>query len=231
MSETWGDRLRVAMHKFVARFSYGITNYRHPMRRKAWTVATKIPRRISTATLPIECVELFQAVSACEKVEGDMAEAGVYRGGTAAVMLSASQKKRLHLFDTFEGLPHGEGQFEKGEWAGSQRDVKESLTDWIDRVELHPGLFPASATGMSDHRFSFVHLDLDLYDSTRAALEWFWPRLEEGGILFSHDYPYSDGVVKAFHEFFDNRPEPFLPLTGNQCLAVKGQAASGGLTQ
>lgn len=150
-----------------------------------------------------------------------MAEAGVYRGGTAAIMLSASQK-RLHLFDTFEGLPHGEGEFEKGEWEGSVAEVRKNLGEWIDRVEFHPGLFPASAAGMSDHRFSFVHLDLDLYDSTHAALEWFWPRMEVGGILLSHDYPFSNGVVRAFHEFFDGRTEPFLPLSGNQCLAVKG---------
>jgi hypothetical protein len=49
-------------------------------------------------------------------------------------------------------------------------------------------------------RLSFVHLDLDLYDSTLAALEWFWPRLEKGG---------SSTYVRAF------------TLSGNQCLAVK----------
>jgi hypothetical protein len=143
-------------------------------------------------------------------------------------MLSAS-KKRLHLFDTFEGLPHGEGQFERGEWAVSQSDVRKNLGQWVDRVEFHPGLFPASAMGLDQHRFSFVHLDLDLYESTRAALEWFWPRLEKGGILLSHDYPLSDGVVRAFLEFFGGRPDPCLPLSGNQCLAIKAEVPDANL--
>jgi O-methyltransferase len=221
MKQTRLHRLQIAMHKCAASLSYGVTHYRNPQRRAAWSAATGIPKRIPTGTTPLECAEIYQIVSACEKIEGNMAEAGVYRGGTAAIMLSASKTKRLYLFDTFEGLPHGDNQFETGEWRGSLTDVKQNLAEWSDRIEFHPGLFPESAKSLSDLRFSFVHLDLDLYESTRAALEWFWPRLQIGGMLLSHDYPYSEGVVRAFHEFFDGRREVFLPLSGNQCMAVK----------
>jgi hypothetical protein len=62
-------------------------------------------------------------------------------------MLAASPGKRLHLFDTFEGLPHGEGDFQAGEWKGSMADVKRTLADEADRLEFHAGLFPASAAG------------------------------------------------------------------------------------
>jgi O-methyltransferase len=179
-------------------------------------------RRIAdVASTPLECVEIFNAVKACEKIPGHMAEAGVYRGGTAAVMLSACRTKRLLLFDTFEGLPHAGDGFAFGEYAGSIQDVSKNLSRWDGRFEMHKGLFPDSAAGMESLRFSFVHLDLDLYSSTKAALEWFWPRVNPGGVLLSHDYPLVDGVVDAFHEFFDSRPEPFIPLSGNQCLAVK----------
>ena len=50
--------------------------------------------------------------------------------------------------------------------------------------------------------FSFVHLDVDLYQSTKDGLAWFYPRLNRGGILISHDYSNADGVRKAFDEFF-----------------------------
>lgn len=212
-------RFQLEFQRIAAAGSYGLTNYRHPSRREALRVARAAQR--FTATTPLECVELFNAVRATEKIPGDLAEAGVAAGGTALVMLRASAAKRLHLFDTFEGLPHGEGEFAHGEFAASIGDVRAALWRHASRLELHPGLFPASAAGLEDLRFAFVHLDLDLYDSTQAALEWFWPRMEPGGILLSHDYPLSDGVVRAFDEFFADRPEPFLPLSGNQCLAVK----------
>ena len=220
MNQTWLHRMQIAAHRCAAIFSYGVAHYRNPQRKAAWTAATRIPKLIPTGTTPLECAEIFQAVEACEKIDGDMAEAGVYLGSNAAIMLTAS-KKRLHLFDTFEGLPHGDNQFETGEWRGSLEDVRKNLTAWKERLEFHPGFFPGSTNGLEDTRFSFVHLDMDLYDSTKAALEWFWPRLEIGGMLLSHDYPFSEGVVRAFHEFFDGTRNTFLPLSGNQCLAVK----------
>lgn len=179
------------------------------------------PRQIPTVTTPLECAEIFQFVSACEKIPGDMAEAGVFRGGTAAIMLGASPGKKLHLFDTFSGLPHGDKQFSAGEYCGSLADVRSNLAKWSDRIVLYPGLFPDSAPQNESLRFSFVHLDLDLHASTLHALEWFWPRMVEGGVLLSHDYPYSEGVVRAFEEFFSTRAEAFFPLAGNQCVAVR----------
>jgi hypothetical protein len=210
------------LHRCVAGLSYGVTHYRHPFRRVHLASTIEILRRIPTGTTPLEGIEIRQIVSACEKIPGDLAEAGVYRGATAALMLSASAK-RLHLFDTFEGLPESENQFAKGEWKGSEAEVRKSLHKWKERLEFHPGLFPASAAGLEELRFSFVHLDLDLYESTRASLEWFWPRLNKGGVLLSHDYPPSEGVVRAFHEFFDGRTEPIIPLSGYQCVAIKGE--------
>jgi O-methyltransferase len=220
MAETWTMKVQFALHRAVAKLSYGVTHYRHPERANQLAAALEASRGISTATTPLECMEIFQAVTACEKVQGDIAEVGVFRGGTAALMLRASQK-RLHLFDTFEGLPHGENQFKQGEFKGSLKDVSLNLSRWTKRIEFHPGMFPQSAERLGHLRFSFVHLDLDLYAGTLSGLEWFWPRLESGGVILSHDYPTSAGVVRAFHEFFDSRPEPFFPLAGCQCLAVK----------
>lgn len=221
MTETWKNGVMANLQWALSRLSYGMVNYRHPIRAEVLKAVRKSYQQTYTATTPMECAELYQAASSCEKVSGDMAEAGVFLGGTARLILSGS-KKHLHLFDTFEGLPHDEGNFASGEWKGSLPDVKRNLAEYADRLTFHPGLFPASTAGLDDLRFSFVHLDLDLYTSTFAALEWFWPRLEKGGILLSHDYPLSEGVVRAFHEFFDERPEPIIRLSGNQCLVVKG---------
>lgn len=220
MTETLLCKLQFTLHKVIARLSYGVTHYRHPSRRAHLASTLNVLSSIPTGTTLLEGVEIRQIAAACEKIAGDMAEAGVYRGATAAIMLSTSSK-RLHLFDTFEGLPDSENQFEKGEWRGTEHQVRKNLDQWKERLDFHPGYFPASASGLESLRFSFVHLDLDLYESTRASIEWFWPRLNSGGILLSHDYPLSEGVVRAFHEYFDRRPEPIVPLSGYQCLVQK----------
>lgn len=220
-ADTQKVRAQLRLQWAISRASYGLTNYRHPERSKILAGVLNARERAPNTTTPLESVELWNAVAACEKIDGDMAEAGVYLGGTAAVMLTASPRKALHLFDTFCGLPSDENQFERGEYAGSAEQVRANLATWSDRITLHPGLFPASAAGLESLRFSFVHLDLDLYESTLAALDWFWPRLSSCGILLSHDYPLSAGVVRAFAEFFGNRPDPVIPLSGHQCLVVK----------
>jgi len=219
MTETFLSRLQFSVHLWMSRLSYGMSSFRYPLRRELWHTCQQTLKEISTTTTPLECSEIWQWAKACEKVDGDLAEVGVYKGATAALILKVSGKK-LHLFDTFQGLPDSEGKFEKGEWTGTLGAVKQNLARWESRVEYHVGLFPESAKGL-DVRFSFVHLDMDLYAGTKAALEWFWPRLSKGGAILSHDYPLSDGVIRAFHEFFDARREPFVPLSGCQCVAVK----------
>jgi O-methyltransferase len=220
MSSTLLESIQLSIHQGIARLHYGLANYRHPLRQIARQHAASASR-IKGGTTPLELIELHNAVTAWEKIPGDLAEAGVYKGTTAALMLSASHDKKIHLFDTFEGLPDSENQFKMGGWAGSLGEVRRNLDAWSDRTVFHSGFFPASATGLEGSRFSFVHLDMDLYQSTIDALHWFWPRLNAGGALMSHDYPQSAGVVQAFHEFFDSTPVPIFPLSGQQCMAIK----------
>ncbi len=71
---------------------------------------------------------------------------------------------------------------------------------------------------LPERRFSFVHLDVDLYESTLAGLEYFYPRLIPGGVILSHDYSILAGVKKAFEDFcMTNRNAPCNFLPHNAC--------------
>jgi O-methyltransferase len=74
---------------------------------------------------------------------------------------------------------------------------------------------------VADDLFSFVHLDVDLYESTREALAFFYPRMSVGGMLISHDYVECAAVRQAFDDYFGEARQPVLELSGNQCLVVK----------
>ena len=88
-------------------------------------------------------------------------------------------------------------------------------------VEIYPGIFPDSASAIKDIRFSFVHLDVDLYSVTKKALEFFYPRMLSGGRILSHDYGQCEGVWLAFDEFIADKSEKLLPMEATQVLLIK----------
>jgi hypothetical protein len=171
-----------------------------------------------------EAYQIYSATKRTQKILGDIAEVGTYRGGSAKLICEAKGDKALHLFDTFEGLPEkaacDDKRFFKGLFASSLDAVKSLLKDYPN-VTFYKGLFPDTALPIMNKRFSFVHLDVDIYQSTIDSLTFFYPRMSKGGVLISHDYAYSSGVKKAFDEFFADRLEPVIELSGSQCLVVK----------
>ena len=188
-----------------------------------------LTRRIKDETEALmsytEAYQLFRAAQAAAKIEGDMAEVGVYKGGSARIICEAKGSKPIHLFDTFEGLPQmgevdDQKKLFKGKFNVSFEEVKERLKQY-PKVHFYKGFFPATAKPVEDKKFSFVNLDVDLYESTLAGLNFFYPRMNEGGIIMSHDYANLSGVKKAFDEFFGDKPEPVVELSGAQCLTIK----------
>lgn len=193
---------------------------RAPVAERIREIITGFP----TQTVGVdEAYQIHNAVVATCDVPGALAEVGVFRGGTARVICEAKGERTLHLFDTFEGLPEPgtmDDQFREGEYACSLPAVQRFLAGCTG-VQFHQGLFPATGQAVQDERFAFVHLDVDLYESTRDALRFFYPRMSPGGMLISHDYVGVEAVRRAFAEVFDGTGQPVLELTGNQCLVVK----------
>ncbi len=171
-----------------------------------------------------EVFTVYSLARAQSSLEGDMAEVGVYQGCSAKIISTASGGVPLHLFDTFAGLPTPDAdehdRMRAGHYAASLDGVRSFMTGCPD-VSYYPGLFPDTAAPASELRFSFVHLDVDLKSSTRACLEFFYPRLVPGGVLLTHDYSYLDGVREAFAEFFATRRERPIELPTSQAMLVK----------
>ena len=89
-----------------------------------------------------------------------------------------------------------------------------------NNIQIIKGEFPKTADSIHDSKFSFVHLDVDLYRSTIECLKFFYPRLVNGGIILVHDY-HSDGIQKAFKEFLQSNKVQLIELTGSQCMIIK----------
>ena len=167
--------------------------------------------------------QIISAVQATRQVPGDLVEFGVAYGASARIIAEYGGGRTLHLFDTFEGLPepgpNDSVRFCKGSYGCSLESVQNYLAGLP--VAYYKGFFPQTAASLGEAVFSFVHLDVDLYQSTLEGLKFFYPRLSRGGIILSHDYKSSAGVDKAFEEFFADKPEPVVGLSGYQCIVVK----------
>ena len=145
-------------------------------------------------------------------IEGEYAEVGVFKGGTAMIISQEKPPhKRLFLFDTFEGLKDAQeidGGLINGNIRGSDEDYIVRLFIGQDSVIIRKGYFPDSVgNSMDDSVFAFVHIDVDTYKSTLNCLEYFHNKMSSGAAIVIHDYshPNLKGVKKAVDEFSKNK--------------------------
>lgn len=145
-----------------------------------------------------------------DKLNGDIAEVGVYQGSSALGLAQTFPKKKIHLFDTFSGMPPGDPNIDthkEGDFSDTSLGrVKEKLEEYKN-IYYWPGIFPVSATSLLYTKFAFVNIDVDLYRSTKDCLTFFWPRLVKKGIIFfQDDYGFCKcrGVTEAVREFILN---------------------------
>ena len=171
-----------------------------------------------------ETFMVYSLANSTRNLPGDIAEVGVFQGSTARIICEVKGDRRFRLFDTFEGLPKGakedRGVHRENQYTCSLESVREYLKDF-EGLSFHKGRFPESAEEVEEANYSFVHLDVDLYESTLAGLTHFYPLMVPGGIMLSHDYSILAGVEQACQEFVADKPENLIELTTTQCMIVK----------
>ena len=209
----------------VIKKQYGaIVTYKDPRRRKIFNLIDKIQKENKLLMGYNEAYQLYMCVKTTNKIPGDIAEVGAFRGGSSKLICEAKGDKQLYVFDTFKGLPQVKDvdsrSLKKGDFNSSYNFVKKYLNSYSN-VILIKGLFPETAGPIINKKFSFVNLDVDIYQSTKDCLEFFYPRMNRGGIILSHDYSRLKGVEIAFNEFFKDKQEVIIEMSGSQCLIVK----------
>lgn len=165
------------------------------------------------------------------------AEVGIYKGGGSSFITSVLaelgiKNARHYGFDTFEG--HSRKDVVENADPLYSRHLRifhdtsyETVSAYLakyDNASLHKGRFQETAEIIQDRTFHFVHLDVDIYQPTVFALQFFDERLVVGGVILVDDYGFitCPGVKMAVDEFIVNAPHYFVlhHLTG-QCVLVK----------
>lgn len=166
-----------------------------------------------------ETWSLYDQLKKTAGLNGDIAELGVCFGGSAKLICQLKKDKRLHLFDTFCGLPKNDFSINKikaGEIKGGTLKEVEDYLAGYSNIYYYKGIFPDTASELKKEnlRFSFVHLDADIYEATLDGLKFFYPRMQKSGIILIHDYHVNHlpGVERAVSEFLKDKPEKVIPL-------------------
>ena len=160
------------------------------------------------------------------------AECGVYLGNalvaTARILTDAGVRFKVYGLDTFAGLPKlsakdrslappGAKYLSRTLFADTSMEaVREKLhAAGLERnVTLLQGLFEATLPELPDRRYHFVNIDCDLYEPHLECLQYFYPRMEPGGVIFFDDYHsvHYPMARKAIDEFMRDKPEKLFFL-------------------
>ena len=191
-----------------------------------------------TMTSPERMAALYTAVNYVVKhnIPGDFVECGVWRGGSSmlaahTLLQRADDRRRLFLFDTFEGMTRPDerdvdrdGQAAFGHWLQQERDsggnawcyasvqeVRQNMTATgypPDRIHLIQGDVKHTLPHPEIGDISILRLDTDWYESTRHELECLYGKVSTNGIIILDDYGHWQGARQAVDEFFAERHDP-----------------------
>lgn len=160
------------------------------------------------------------------EVDGDIVECGVGYGDSlyklSCLVYYDGKRRRIYGFDSFEGFPEPSDEDRsprnprKGDWKVSTVEkIYQVLMNGIERdfvrdnVILVKGFFDESLRNYEGEKIALLHLDVDLYRSYKVTLEYFWPRVAQGGVVLFDEYRNSlnrfPGASKAIDEFFGDQ--------------------------
>jgi len=194
---------------------------------------------------------LYEIFNKILSVKGSIVECGVNQGygvmswaKLSAILEPVNLTRRIYGFDTFEGFPgvsdkdqsSSSNHVKKGDLAAAVNTYSEinglaEINDstrflgHIPKVELIKGDATKTIPKFIENKphlvVSLLYLDFDLYEPTKIALEYFYPRMPKGSIIaFDElDNPLWPGETQAMVEFCkENKLRiqrlPFDPYVG-----------------
>ncbi len=163
-------------------------------------VERNMPHVESVVTRP----EILKRAFERADVSGDrlICEFGVWKG-TSINRLAKLTAKTIYGFDAFEGLPEAFGDF----WKKEEFRVSK-LPAVRNNITLVKGWFNETLPSfLKEHsgQVGFLHIDCDLYSSTKTIFELMESRLSPGTVILFDEYfnfiLWEEAEFKAFHEF------------------------------
>ena len=171
-----------------------------------------------------------------EKIQGDFLQAGCWRGGSAIFLQGLQHAlgkgcRKFWIADSFQGLPKSEHAADQGfpmdksvlPFLNVDRAQVESLFQrydlWDENIEILEGWFEETLNCPPIQSLSLLHIDADLYSSTKCVLESCYQLVTEGGFVVIDDYGKLPPCKEAVDEFLaKQRLAPSLEAIGEHAV-------------
>lgn len=187
--------------------------------------------------------QMCRYLLATADVPGLRAECGVYRGASALLFCRTLKAQRgaydgegLYLIDSYSGTSPAVVQdlipvrqedgdtrmaefFPQGKTDVTADLVRGFFAADFPRAVVQAGWIPEVFGQLPDAAWSFVHLDVTLYEPTLAALEYFYPRLSKGGVILCEGSIFCPGAEAAVREYCRREDAGFV-LLGHRLYAL-----------
>ena len=152
-------------------------------------------------------------------------ECGVYAGQSMYFISDLCNNEFIGI-DSFEGVSDP-GEFDSEYFNTVKLKLDISYTKNIlknkTNVNLIKGWIPSVFNNMDKNEYSYIHIDVDLYEPTKTSIEYLWPQLINGGVLICDDYgsDKTPGAKKAMEEYFSKTK--ILELPTGQAVVFKNE--------
>jgi O-methyltransferase len=176
------------------------------------------------------CFELWTFIKRNARIQGDILEVGVWRGGTGCLMAKAVQQfsgGNVFLADTFSGVvkaSDADTVYQGGEHADTSIEIVETLIQELalDNVKILKGIFPDQIKFDPQPPIRLCHIDVDTYSSAKDIFNYIWPHITKGGAVIFDDYGFwgCEGITRLCNEIL--LPDAtFIHNINGHCIFIK----------
>jgi len=194
-------------------------------RQAVATTARFVRAHLPTVTTFPHPHETLQHALSLVPAGGMVLEFGVYSGTTLKMIATACAEHEVYGFDSFRGLPEDwRPNIPAGAFTAERPPE-------VDGAELVIGWFADTLGGfLDDHpdEVTFLHLDADLYSSTKTVLDHVGPRLRPGSVVVFDEYfnypGWEQHEHRAWREYVERSRTEFEYVcytSNNEQLAVR----------
>jgi O-methyltransferase len=169
--------------------------------------------------LPQTITQTLHLCRTVRRVDGDIVECGVWRGGMSAAMAEVLPSRTSVLFDSFEGLPDAQ-EIDGPSALAYQLDVtspryqnncRASEEEACRTMTMAPnaeyrvfkGWFSETVPeyAAEEPKIAVLRVDGDWYDSISVCLDHLFSKVVPDGLVIVDDYGWWDGCTRAVHDY------------------------------